>query len=133
LFDQNNNLSRLLRDARVLSTFTGLNQFCHERHANFTRVFCRRPYCFYRRAWSRSSVREGRALANNLGEDIRECYRHAEHCGRKAKEQSDPVFRQDFLDCERRWLLLARGYELAARMEAFAKGVAPTKGLRVAA
>jgi hypothetical protein len=78
-------------------------------------------------------VREGGALANNLGEDIRECYRHAEHCRLKAKEQTDPVFQQDFLDCERRWLLLARGYELAERMEAFAKGVAPAKRLGVAA
>jgi hypothetical protein len=41
---------------------------------------------------------------------------------RKAKEQSDPTFRQDFLDCERRWLLLARGYELAVRIEALARG-----------
>jgi hypothetical protein len=42
-----------------------------------------------------------------LSENIRECYRHAENCRREAKEQRDPVFRQDFLDCERRWLLLA--------------------------
>jgi len=27
-----------------------------------------------------------------------------------------------FLDCERRWLLLARGYELAVRIEALARG-----------
>jgi hypothetical protein len=31
---------------------------------------------------------EGCALANNLTENIRECYRHAEDCRRKAKEQS---------------------------------------------
>jgi len=67
-------------------------------------------------------VHEGYAVSNNLIESIRDCYRHAEHCRRKAKEQSDPTFRQDFLDCERRWLLLARGYELAERMEALARG-----------
>ena len=66
--------------------------------------------------------REGRALFGNLSENIRECYRHAENCRREAKEQRDPVFRQDFLDCERRWLLLARGYALAERTEAFAQG-----------
>jgi hypothetical protein len=60
-------------------------------------------------------------LANNLTENIRECYRHAEDCRRKAKEQSNPGFQQDFLDCERRWRLLARGYELADRMETIAK------------
>ena len=45
---------------------------------------------------------EGCALGNNLTENIRECYRHAENCRRKAKEQSNPVFQQDFLDYERR-------------------------------
>lgn len=75
---------------------------------------------------------EGCALGNNLTENIRECYRHAENCRRKAKEQSNPVFQQDFLDYERRWLLLARGYELAERMETVAKG--PNgKRLKVAA
>jgi hypothetical protein len=75
-------------------------------------------------------VHEGCAVSNNLIENIRDCYRRAEHCRRKAKEQSDPTFRQDFLDCERRWLLLARGYELAARMEALARGTpaAPAVG-----
>ena len=67
-------------------------------------------------------MREGRAVFENLSENIRECYRHAENCRREAKEQRDPVFRRDFLDCERRWLLLARGYELAERMEALSQG-----------
>jgi hypothetical protein len=75
---------------------------------------------------------EGCALGNNLTKNIRECYRHAENCRRKAKEQSNPVFQQDFLDRERRWLLLGRGYELAERMETVAKG--PNgKRLKVAA
>ena len=57
-------------------------------------------------------------MRNVSGESIRDCYGHAERCRRRAKEQSDSLLRQDFLDCERRWLLLARGYELAERMEA---------------
>ena len=65
---------------------------------------------------------EGCALRNILSETIRDCYGRAEHCQRRAKEQSDPILRQDFLDCERRWLLLARGYELAECMETTAKG-----------
>ena len=60
-------------------------------------------------------------MRNVLGESIRDCYGHAEHCRRRAKEQSDPLLRQDFLDCERRWLLLARGYELAERLEALSR------------
>jgi hypothetical protein len=68
-----------------------------------------------------------------LIDNISDCYRHAERCRRKAKEQSDPLLRQDFLDCERRWLLLARGYELARRMEAFAQGAPASKRLKDAA
>jgi len=56
-------------------------------------------------------AREGRTLLKNLRENIFECYRCAEACRHNATEQRNPVFRQDFLDCERRWLLLARGCE----------------------
>ena len=76
---------------------------------------------------------EGCALRNALRENIRDCYGHAENCLRRAKEQSDPLLRQDFLDCERRWLLLARGYELAERMDALSKGLPPAKRVKVAA
>ncbi len=75
-------------------------------------------------------LNEGRALHNSLSDNIRDCYGHAEHCRRR---QSDPLLRQDFLDCERRWLLLARGYELAERMEALSKGLPQTKRVKVAA
>lgn len=68
-----------------------------------------------------------------LSENIRNCYGHAEHCRRRAKEQCDPLSRQDFIDCERRWLLLARGYELAERMEALSKGVPAGKPVKTAA
>jgi hypothetical protein len=67
-------------------------------------------------------VREGRALLKNLRENIRECYRHADERRRRANEERNLIFRQDFLDCERRWLLLARGYEQTERVEAFSQG-----------
>lgn len=76
---------------------------------------------------------EGRALRNSLSDNIRDCYGHADHCRRRAKEQSDPLLRQDFLDCERRWLLLAHGYELAERLEALSKGLPPALRAKVAA
>jgi len=72
-------------------------------------------------------------LRNPLRDNIRDCYRHVEHCRRRAKEQSNPLLRQDFLDCERRWLLLARGYKLSERMEALSKGLPPAKRVKVAA
>jgi hypothetical protein len=72
-------------------------------------------------------------LRNELTEKIRDCYRHAEFCRGRAKEQSDSVLRQDFLDCERSWLLLARGYELAERMEALSRGLPVPKPFKAAA
>jgi hypothetical protein len=68
-----------------------------------------------------------------LIDNISDCYGRAERSRSKANEQSDPRLRQDFLDCERRWLLLARGYELAHRMETFAQGAPATKRLKAAA
>jgi len=106
-------------------------QSCHRSHANFTRVFCRTSYV--RSAAEALWLDEGRALRKTLSASIRDCYGHAEHCRRWANEQSDPLLRQDFLDCERRWLLLARGYELAERMEALSKGLPPRKQIKVAA
>jgi hypothetical protein len=76
---------------------------------------------------------EGCALRKTLSESIRDCYGHAEHCRRRANEQSDQLLRQDFLDCERRWLLLARGYELAERMEALSRGLPAPKPFKAAA
>ncbi len=73
------------------------------------------------------------ALRDVLSADIRDCYRHAENCRRRAKEQSDPLLRQDFLDCERRWLVLARGYELAERMQALSRGLPAPNRAKTAA
>jgi hypothetical protein len=51
-----------------------------------------------------------------LSEDISECYRNAEACARRASTESDPELRTDFLDMERRWLSLARSYELTEQL-----------------
>jgi hypothetical protein len=72
-------------------------------------------------------------LRDVLIDNIRDCYSHAENCRRRAKEQADSALRQDFVDCERRWLLLARGYELAARLEALSKGLPLPKRVKAAA
>ena len=42
-------------------------------------------------------------MQNNLREQLRDCYRHAQDCARKAAEQTDPNLKQDFLFIERRW------------------------------
>jgi hypothetical protein len=58
-------------------------------------------------------------MLSKLSEEIAECYRHAENCAQRAKVESDPGLRQDFLDIERRWITLARSYELTERIERF--------------
>jgi hypothetical protein len=51
--------------------------------------------------------------------EIAECYRHAEDCARRAKYERDPVLRDDWLAMERRWISLARSYELSERIGRF--------------
>ena len=57
--------------------------------------------------------RAGRVVLNNLSDEIRECYRHAEDCALKAIAQTDLQLRQDFLNLEQRWPFLARSYEFS--------------------
>lgn len=54
-----------------------------------------------------------------LSEEIAECYRHAEDCAERAKGEHDPALREDWLDMEKRWLCLARSYELTERIQRF--------------
>jgi len=58
-------------------------------------------------------------MLNNLSAQIRECLQHAEDCGRQAARQDCPKLKADFLDMERRWVFLARSYELTERVSAF--------------
>jgi hypothetical protein len=58
-------------------------------------------------------------MLQNLSQQIRDCYQHAEECRRRAIAQADPELRKDFLELERRWLKLARSYELAERLAKF--------------
>jgi hypothetical protein len=57
-------------------------------------------------------------MLNNLSEQIRECHMHVEHCAQQADVQINPKLKDDFLETERRWLLLARSYEFTQRLAA---------------
>jgi hypothetical protein len=63
-------------------------------------------------------------MLNNLSEKIRECYHNAEDCAQKAAAQTDSQLKQDFLDSEDRWLLLARSSRLTD-FSAWARRTAP--------
>jgi len=59
-------------------------------------------------------------VLNNLSEQIRECLQHAEDCAREAAEQPDGSrLKQDYLNLEKRWLGLARNFELGERLTDF--------------
>ena len=58
-------------------------------------------------------------MLNNLSEQIRECLQYAEDCGRQADAQTDQKLKQDFLDKERRWLMLAHSYDFTQRLGDF--------------
>jgi len=55
-------------------------------------------------------------MLNNLSEQVRQCHLHAEHCARQAGVQIDPKLKNDFLEMEGRWLMLARSYEFAQQL-----------------
>ena len=53
----------------------------------------------------------------SVSREARECRLYAAQCADRARLQSDPKLRQDFLDMEQRWLSLARCYEFPERLE----------------
>ena len=58
----------------------------------------------------------GVVVRDNLNQQIRECLDHAEDCARKAKIVCNAELRDDYLMLERRWLFLARSYELSEQV-----------------
>jgi hypothetical protein len=53
----------------------------------------------------------------SLSREARECRLYADQCADRARLQSDPKLRQDYLDMEQRWLALARCHEFPERLE----------------
>lgn len=60
-----------------------------------------------------------RRVLQNLSQELRNCFAHAEDCAQRARNEPDPNLRRDFLDMERRWLRLAQSMELVDRLNAF--------------
>jgi hypothetical protein len=72
-------------------------------------------------------------MSRHLSDDIRECGVLADEFKHKARIESDPVRRRDFLDSEKRWRTLARGYELAQRLNRLADSELPASPSKSAA
>jgi hypothetical protein len=58
----------------------------------------------------------GCMMVQQLSGEIAECYRRASESRDRAKLANDSALRQDFLDMERRWILLAHSYEFSERI-----------------
>jgi hypothetical protein len=65
--------------------------------------------------------------------DIRECLVRANECQQKARTERDPALQRDYLEFERRWRMLARGYELANRLDALGHSTFPAGPSKTAA
>ena len=60
-------------------------------------------------------------MLQRLDEQIRDAYRHAEDCARRAKATRARQGRDDWLLLESRYLSLAQSLELSQRLDLFAK------------
>jgi hypothetical protein len=58
-------------------------------------------------------------LLENLSEEFRQCYEHAEECASQARATQDEKLRADYLRLAQAWLKLARSYELWQRLKLF--------------
>ena len=52
-------------------------------------------------------------MPGNRIQKIRECYQQAVLCVQQAEAQNNPKVKKQFLELTRRWLLLARGYDVS--------------------
>jgi hypothetical protein len=97
----------------ILHTFLADCLFC----ANF---FCKYVYVvFY----------GGTGWAHMLRKEIGEYYRLAAEARERASAHADPIIRQEFLEMEQRWLLLAHRHTISKRLRAYT-GAKPPGGKR---
>jgi hypothetical protein len=66
-------------------------------------------------------------LLENLSEEVRQCYEHAEQCAGHARATQDEKLRADYLRLAQGWLKLARSCELWQRLRLFTNEAARRK------
>jgi hypothetical protein len=59
-------------------------------------------------------------MRREVSDEIAHCNHRAHECRAMADDTCNEAVKRDFLDLERRWLLLARSYELGDRFADFA-------------
>jgi hypothetical protein len=83
--------------------------------------------CSIRGNGCHASLRREGALLENLSEQVRQCYEHAEECACQAQAIRDEKLRADYLHLEQNWLKLARSYALHERLTLFSDEAARRK------
>ena len=58
-------------------------------------------------------------MLQKLSEQIAHCYQRASECRAKAANAVNEAASQEYYELERRWLMLARSYELSERITEF--------------
>jgi hypothetical protein len=66
-------------------------------------------------------------LLENLSEEVRQCYVHAEECTGLARDTQDEKLRADYLRLAQTWLKLAASYEFWVRLKLFTNEAARRK------
>jgi hypothetical protein len=66
-------------------------------------------------------------LLENLSEEVRQCYEHAEECAGHARATQDEELRADYLRLAQGWLKLAQSYGLRQRLTLFINETARRK------
>ncbi len=54
-----------------------------------------------------------------LAEQVADCHRRARESRLRAEAATDPALKQDYLNLERRWMMLAESYQLSQRVSDF--------------
>lgn len=54
-----------------------------------------------------------------LAEKVADCHRRARDARQRADAATDPVLKQDYLNLERRWMMLAESYQFTERVSDF--------------
>ena len=62
-------------------------------------------------------------MLQGLSEQIRLCYERAAKAQQRAEARSDPEAKGDFLNIEKRWLLLARSYQHSENLTDFIRAI----------
>jgi hypothetical protein len=70
-------------------------------------------------AYRAPDTKPDHVMLAKLSAEVRECLWHAEDCAKRAETEPNPAIQRDYIEMEKRWLKLARSYQLFERIQTF--------------